>query len=550
MCHAIFRDLVSAEFRPRFSKKKVPPNRRRSRPSRRLSHYSKIASLSCYVINETRDTYEKILWPLDRPIVQSGTLSRFGSPRFSARDAKLERRSRPTGAHEDDRLESHFRVVAVTPPSRHATRDLCGVAKTPGLSDDRSFASLPLTGPRRRARAAASSTSKPSPRLRPRSLTRGSDQPRRRASVRPQSSQRLSRARIQPHHPRSRRRDARAAASSGAHRFEPARRAIKSAARGACERARAGGCGDREAPRADPPSTPPTLVAYVRVGGPIVRGRASGRGSRSVVASRAPAASSPTATGGAAATTSRSTKLVKELNAGEITADVEVICAPPMVYRPRAEHPGPQVPARAPQNCWGGAGGAFHPRSRRGRCWWTPACSRVMPGTPARAGAVRRVRRVRGQEDQVRHRQGPFRDGVHRRDARRARGWAPRWTCAGGSCRRWRMRSPPTTGPRLSSRTNRCVGHRHGEGGDPEQAQEVHAGIRAFVANAVSPAVASAVRIQYGVRERGGTARSWRNRRTSTAFLVGGAAAASAPTSSPSATPRGSTRVNGDRRVV
>jgi triosephosphate isomerase len=27
-------------------------------------------------------------------------------------------------------------------------------------------------------------------------------------------------------------------------------------------------------------------------------------------------------------------KLVKELNAGEITADVEVICAPPMVYLP------------------------------------------------------------------------------------------------------------------------------------------------------------------------------------------------------------------------
>ena len=30
-------------------------------------------------------------------------------------------------------------------------------------------------------------------------------------------------------------------------------------------------------------------------------------------------------------------KLVKELNAGDITADVEVICAPPMVYLPKVQ---------------------------------------------------------------------------------------------------------------------------------------------------------------------------------------------------------------------
>ena len=85
-----------------------------------------------------------------------------------------------------------------------------------------------------------------------------------------------------------------------------------------------------------------------------------------------------------------------------------------------AEHPGPQVPARRAE-LLGRRRRRVHRRSRRGDA----GGRRRAVGHPRalRApGAVRRVRRVRGQEDQVRHRQGPFRDGVHRRDARRARG--------------------------------------------------------------------------------------------------------------------------------
>ena len=149
---AIFRDLVSAEFRPRFSKKGPPePSSLSASRVKSTSHYSKIASLSCYVINETRDTYEKILWPLDRPIVQLETFE-VREPSISARDAKLERRSRPTGAHKARHgFESHFRVVAVTPLRAGTPHASLGKPQ-----DTRSFRRspcrlLPLTKPPRRA---------------------------------------------------------------------------------------------------------------------------------------------------------------------------------------------------------------------------------------------------------------------------------------------------------------------------------------------------------------------------------------------------------------
>jgi len=52
-------------------------------------------------------------------------------------------------------------------------------------------------------------------------------------------------------------------------------------------------------------------------------------------------------------------KLVKDLNAGSVTANVDIVCAPPFVYLPQVlqslEAPF-QVGA---QNCWVGKGGAF-----------------------------------------------------------------------------------------------------------------------------------------------------------------------------------------------
>ena len=52
-------------------------------------------------------------------------------------------------------------------------------------------------------------------------------------------------------------------------------------------------------------------------------------------------------------------KLVQDLNAGEITADVEVICAPPMVYLPRVQSTLDRKYALSAQNCWVGEGGAY-----------------------------------------------------------------------------------------------------------------------------------------------------------------------------------------------
>ena len=51
--------------------------------------------------------------------------------------------------------------------------------------------------------------------------------------------------------------------------------------------------------------------------------------------------------------------LVKELNSEDITADVEVICAPPMVYLPKVQSTLDRKYALSAQNCWVGDGGAF-----------------------------------------------------------------------------------------------------------------------------------------------------------------------------------------------
>ena len=149
---AIFRDLVSAEFRPRFSKKGPPePSSLSASRVKSTSHYSKIASLSCYVINET-ETHTKKSCGLS--IVRSSSWNTFEvrEPSISARDAKLERRSRPTGAHKARHgFESHFRVVAVTPLRAGTPHASLGKPQ-----DTRSFRRspcrlLPLTKPPRRA---------------------------------------------------------------------------------------------------------------------------------------------------------------------------------------------------------------------------------------------------------------------------------------------------------------------------------------------------------------------------------------------------------------
>jgi hypothetical protein len=57
----------------------------------------------------------------------------------------------------------------------------------------------------------------------------------------------------------------------------------------------------------------------------------------------------------------------------------------------------------------------------------------------------------------------------------------------------------------------------------PEQAQEVHASIRAWVAQHVSPAVAHAVRIIYGGSVKGSSAAGLISQPDIDGFLVGGA---------------------------
>jgi triosephosphate isomerase len=57
----------------------------------------------------------------------------------------------------------------------------------------------------------------------------------------------------------------------------------------------------------------------------------------------------------------------------------------------------------------------------------------------------------------------------------------------------------------------------------PDQAQEVHAGIRAWCADNVSPDVASKIRIQYGGSVNAGNCDELATKEDIDGFLVGGA---------------------------
>ena len=93
---------------------------------------------------------------------------------------------------------------------------------------------------------------------------------------------------------------------------------------------------------------------------PQVSGRSNSRASRRCVATMA--GTGRFVVGGnwkCNGNTASIQKLVQDLNAGEITADVEVICAPPMIYLPRVQSTLDRKYQLSAQNCWVGEGGAF-----------------------------------------------------------------------------------------------------------------------------------------------------------------------------------------------
>ena len=232
------------------------------------------------------------------------------------------------------------------------------------------------------------------------------------------------------------------------------------------------------------------------------------------------------------------TQLVRELNSEEITADVEVICAPPMVYLPKVQSTLDRKYALSAQNCWVGEGGAFTGE--------VAAEMLVDTGIPWVILGHSERRALCGESDEF----------IGKKVKYAISKGLSVMACIGEAleeresgvtmdvCKRQLQAIANEISPAdwakvvIAYEPVWAIGT--GKVATPEQAQDVHAGIRAFVAQAVSPEVASAVRIQYGGSVNPGNCEELAKMEDIDGFLVGGASLRD-PTSPPSATPPDST---------
>lgn len=213
--------------------------------------------------------------------------------------------------------------------------------------------------------------------------------------------------------------------------------------------------------------------------------------------------------------------LVKELNSEDITADVEVICAPPMVYLPKVQSTLDRKYALSAQNCWVGDGGAFTGE--------VSADMLVDYGVPWVILGHSERRALCGESDEF----------VGKKVAHAISKGLSVMACIGETleeresgvtmdvCKRQLQAIANEISPAdwakvvIAYEPVWAIGT--GKVATPEQAQDVHAGIRAFVAQAVSPEVASAVRIQYGGSVNPGNCEELAKMEDIDGFFVGGA---------------------------
>ena len=212
--------------------------------------------------------------------------------------------------------------------------------------------------------------------------------------------------------------------------------------------------------------------------------------------------------------------LVKELNSEDITADVEVICAPDGVPPQGAEHPGPQVRALRAK-LLGRRRRRLHGRGLGGHT--------VDYGVPWVILGHSERRALCGESDEF----------VGKKVAHAISKGLSVMACIGETleeresgvtmdvCKRQLQAIANEISPAdwakvvIAYEPVWAIGT--GKVATPEQAQDVHAGIRAFVAQAVSPEVASAVRIQYGGSVNAGNCEELAKMEDIDGFLVGGA---------------------------
>ena len=214
-------------------------------------------------------------------------------------------------------------------------------------------------------------------------------------------------------------------------------------------------------------------------------------------------------------------KLCASLNSGKITADVEVICAPPMVYIDRVQSKLKAPYQIAAQNCWVSKGGAFTGEvsaemlkdanipwvilghsERRSLCGET----NEFVGLKTKYALDTGVKVVACIGESLAQREAgdtlnvcfaqlkAIVDCVTEKDWENIIiAYEPVWAIGTGKV------------------------------ATPDQAQEVHAGVRKWMSENVSPDVASKVRIQYGGSVNAGNCDELATKPDIDGFLVGGA---------------------------
>eukprot|EP00240_Pyramimonas_obovata_P015479 CAMPEP_0118933886 /NCGR_PEP_ID=MMETSP1169-20130426/12837_1 /TAXON_ID=36882 /ORGANISM="Pyramimonas obovata, Strain CCMP722" /LENGTH=303 /DNA_ID=CAMNT_0006876713 /DNA_START=73 /DNA_END=984 /DNA_ORIENTATION=- len=214
-------------------------------------------------------------------------------------------------------------------------------------------------------------------------------------------------------------------------------------------------------------------------------------------------------------------QLVSALNAGSITADVEVICAPPMVHVGLVcgtlESPF-QV---AVQNCWDGPGGAFTGEvsaemiADAGIPWVIIGHSerRTLCGETSELVA----KKVKYAIDHGLNVMACIGETLAEREAGRTME-----VC-------YSQLAPIAAALTENDWSHVVIAYEPvwaigtGKVATPAQAQDVHAGVRGWLNNNVSPAVASATRIQYGGSVNAGNCEELASQPDIDGFLVGGA---------------------------
>lgn len=214
-------------------------------------------------------------------------------------------------------------------------------------------------------------------------------------------------------------------------------------------------------------------------------------------------------------------KLIADLNAGNITADVEVVCTPAFVHLALAQALLGKPYQVAAQNCWSGDGGAFTGEvcadmlvdqnikwvvlghsERRSLCGETDE----VVGTKVKYALSKGLKVIACIGETLEERESGDTLNVCTRQLKAIND----------------MISP-------SDWDNMVIAYEPvwaigtGKVATPEQAQEVHAGIRSWIAANTSPAIASAVRIQYGGSVNAGNCADLAGLEDVDGFLVGGA---------------------------